>query len=103
MATAERDAKAAVEAWGGLGIEQTIFSFRWLALFPLLGMALQRQVMDEAMNWARQLLVPPQQRLPDELKGLLESAVVAWEQGHSEATSDLLNHALQLAHTFGYI
>ena len=103
LVEAERAGRQAIETWGGLGIEQTVFSFRWLALFPLLGVALRRQELPEAMHYAQHLLYPPQQRLPDNLTRLVDTAVTAWEQGRSEVSQELLEQALELAHTMSYI
>jgi DNA-binding CsgD family transcriptional regulator/tetratricopeptide (TPR) repeat protein len=103
VVAAERDAKEAIESWDRLGMEQTIAPFRWLALFPLMGVALQQQNMIEAVNCARHLLKPPQQRLPDELARLLKEAIAANEQNCSEMTSKLLHEAFKTAHAMAYV
>jgi hypothetical protein len=51
---------------------------------------------------SRQLLVPPQQRLPDELEALVESAGAAWDRGQHERAARRLTAALQLADRLGY-
>jgi hypothetical protein len=56
----------------------------------------------EAIDAGRQLLAPPQQRLPDDLESLLQEAGAAWDQNENRVASDKLAEALQLAVTLGY-
>ncbi len=99
MAETIRQAQAAIEDWGGLGT----YAFRWLALFPLLGVALQQEDVAKAISWGQHLILAPQQRLPDELTQRLEEAVTAWEHNQSDMTNDLLWQALRLAHKMHYL
>jgi hypothetical protein len=99
----KRQAGAAIEDWGGLGQAQSVVPFRWFALFPLMGVALQEENVEDAVQWAQHLITPPQQRLPDDLTSLLEQAVAAGENGPVDAVGDLLRQAIQLARASHYI
>jgi hypothetical protein len=99
----KQEAAAAIEAWGGLGKTQSVMPFHWFALFPLMGVALQEEEIEQAVQWAQHLITPPQQRLPDDLTTLLERAVAAGEKGQWNATSDLLHQALRLARELHYL
>jgi predicted ATPase/DNA-binding CsgD family transcriptional regulator len=103
LAETKREAGAAIQDWGGLDTAQAGVPFRGLALFPLLGVALQDEDIEQAVQWAQHLITPPQQRLPDGLMTLLERAVAAGENGERDAASDLLRQAFQLAQELHYI
>jgi hypothetical protein len=81
----------------------TVLPFRWLALFPRMGAALKQNDIGEAAACARYMITPPQQRLPDELTGLLGQGVATWERGEPDAASDLLRAALRLAGEMHYV
>ena len=51
-----------------------------------------------AVAAARQILDPAQQLLPDELMGVLDAALAAWDGGAAAAAEERLASALQLAH-----
>jgi eukaryotic-like serine/threonine-protein kinase len=103
LAETKQQAQAAIADWGGLGSAQTIVPFRWFALFPLMGVALQEEDIEQAAHCAKHMTTPPQQRLPDDLADLLERAVAAWEQGRSDVSNDLLQQAFQLAQELHYV
>ena len=69
--------------------------FSWTARFPLLGVALARGDVDEALEHARAMLDESQQPLPDEIAAALSAAV---EVG----TTEHLERALALARSSGY-
>jgi len=54
------------------------YSSYWICLWPLIAVRLKAGLLAEAVFASRKLLVPPQQRLPDELESLVESAGAAW-------------------------
>ena len=68
----------------------------------MLAVRLRAGQIAEAIDAARQLLAPPQQRLPDDLESLLQEAGAAWDQNEHQVASDKLAEALQLAVTLGY-
>jgi hypothetical protein len=103
LAETKRQAGAAIEDWGGLGQAASVVPFRWFALFPLLGVTLQEDDVQQAVQWAQHLITPPQQRLPDGLTTRLERGVAAWENAQPKVAGDLLCQAFQLAQELHYV
>jgi tetratricopeptide (TPR) repeat protein len=103
LAKTKRLAAAAVEGWDGLGLAQSGVMFRWLALFPLMDVALQEGESEQAVQWAQHLLAPPQQRLPDDLARLLTRAIADWENGQGDGAIHLLRRSLQRARALHYL
>ncbi len=99
----KRQSAAAIEHWGGLGQAQSVVPFRWFALFPLLGVALQEDNIEDAIESAQHLITSPQQRLPDDLTALLAQAVAAGDRGTKDEVRGLLHQALHLARELHYI
>jgi hypothetical protein len=64
-------AESALQAWRTVRVP---YPMQWLALFPLLALAVQASRVDEAVGIARALLEEQQQRLPDELSTMLDAA-----------------------------
>jgi hypothetical protein len=56
----------------------------------------------EALEASRQLLVPPQQRLPDELDAMVQSTIAAWDNTERDLASQRLGEALELAQRLRY-
>lgn len=92
-------ATAALELWGTTVVR---YSWYWLCLWPLIAVHLSAAEIDEAVAASRQLLVPPQQRLPDELESMLVSVGVAWDDGDRQGAADKLAAALNLAWDLRY-
>lgn len=65
-------------------------------------MRLSAGEIDEAVAASRQLLVPPQQRLPDELESILVSVGIAWDGGDRQGAADKLAAALDRAWDLRY-
>jgi tetratricopeptide (TPR) repeat protein len=103
LAETKRQAQAAIADWGGLGLAQSVVPFRWFALFPLMGVALQEESTEQAVLYAQHILTPPQQRLPGDLTGLLERAIAAWEDGQPDTTYELSCQAFELAQELHYV
>ncbi len=82
----------------------TIVSYSWysLCLWPMIAARLRAGQIAEAVDLSRQLLVPPQQRLPDDLESLVEQAGVAWEEKRSQIAAEKLAEALELAAALGW-
>lgn len=91
---AERLAQAALTVWQGHAFP---YPFHWQALWPLIGVALARERLADAIPHARQLLDPAQQALPSALERPLAAALATWDAGQPAAARDLLQHALDLA------
>lgn len=97
---AAADARAALGMWEGLPVR---YFFDWMALWPLLAMALGAGRIHQAAQCARGMLPPPQQRLQEPVRGLVEDAVQAWDSGQPEETEDLLRQATRAAGDLGYL
>jgi tetratricopeptide (TPR) repeat protein len=89
----------ALQLWGTTIVS---YSWYWPCLWPMIAVRLRSGQIAEAIDASRQLLAPPQQRLPDDLESLLQKAGAAWDQNEDRVASDKLAEALQLAVTLGY-
>ncbi|MCP4363434.1 MAG: hypothetical protein GY796_35995 [Chloroflexi bacterium] len=87
-----KNGRVALSVWDNLP-----YPFHWLARFPLLAVSLSRGEIEESFQLAAALLVPPQQRLPDELTEALEKAI------NASTPRPHLEHALQVAREMGYL
>jgi DNA-binding SARP family transcriptional activator len=93
-----RDASAALDRWRPLA-----YPFEWLARWPLLAVFLSQGQTARAIDQARAMLVPIQQRLPDVLTTALEAALQAWDEGLAESARERLLDAVALAQQMGYL
>jgi tetratricopeptide (TPR) repeat protein len=91
---------AALELWRPLSIQ---YPFCWVALLPLMSVALTKRQVAEAIEYARMLLAPNQQRLPDPLTGALETAIQAWKADQPETARAHFQQANTLAQQAGYL
>jgi class 3 adenylate cyclase/DNA-binding SARP family transcriptional activator/tetratricopeptide (TPR) repeat protein len=71
--------------------------WKWVYLWPLVAVRLGDDSVGEAVAASRQLLEPFQQRPPDELERVLESASVAWTSERADVARANLTQALELA------
>jgi hypothetical protein len=92
--------RAALELWRKTSL---VYPFQWTALWPLIGTALAQNQVSEAIDCARQLLEPGQQRLPDTLAAAIEESIAAWDQGHTQTAHTRLHGTLGLAQEMGYV
>ncbi|HEV2131845.1 MAG TPA: AAA family ATPase [Longimicrobiaceae bacterium] len=104
-AEARSHAGEALAVWAAMPTESAPFPFQWLALWPLLALALESGAarISKAVEYARQLLDLSQQRLPDVLTSPLEDAIQQWETGDAEAARTHLRQAVALAGETGYL
>jgi tetratricopeptide (TPR) repeat protein len=100
LAETQARAQAALDHWQQL---PRPYPFEWAVLWPLIGLALARDDLSEAIERGRALLAPSQQRLPEALEGVLEEAVQAWDEGQAESARERLKQAMDLAHEMGYL
>ena len=77
---AATDALAALEIWEGLPVR---YCLDWMALWPLLVLALASQRIEQAIEYARGMLPPPQQLLQEPVRTMVDSAVYAWDAGRA--------------------
>jgi class 3 adenylate cyclase/tetratricopeptide (TPR) repeat protein len=75
----------------------------WVALWPLIGVALARQETDEAIQHVSELLVPPQMAMPAALEAELRSAVETWKKKDHNAAHRFLKKATDMARAIGYL
>jgi len=97
---AATDAEAALEKWEKLPAR---YIFDWMALWPLLAMALVAQRIEQAAEYARQMLSSLQQPLQEPARTLVDSAVHAWDNGQPAETEELLRRAVRAAGDLGYL
>lgn len=100
LEAAEHYGQVALEAWRN---PRRVYPFQWMGLWPLLGAALTREQIAQALDYVRLLLAPTQQRLPDPLRMVLAAALEAGEREQLQTTRPLLHQALALARDLGYL
>ncbi len=86
--------EAALALWAGLPFD---YPFHWLALWPLLAAALQRNQLDHAVRYAHGLLHPSQQLLPEAVLAELQAADASAVAGRIAQTRSRLQAAVDLA------
>ena len=97
---AATDAQAALGMWEGLPVR---YFYDWMALWPLVAMALASGKVAEAVEHARGMLPPPQQLLQEPVRTLVEDAVRAWDVGQAAEAEELLDRAVRAAADHGYL
>src|SRR5258708_28575123 len=97
---AATDALAALGMWKGLAVR---YFFDWMALWPLLAMALAAGLVEQAVEHAPGMLPPPQQLLQEPARTLIDKAVCAWDAGRPGETEELLRRAVRAAGGLGYL
>jgi tetratricopeptide (TPR) repeat protein len=95
--------QAALELWHQLPAGHASAPFQWLARWPLIAVALREELLAGAIEHARALLDPGQQRLPDELAASLEQAIQAWAGGAPQSARALLHQSMALAQQMRYL
>ena len=94
------DAQAALQMWEGLPVR---YMFDWMALWPLVAIALASRHIEQAAEYTRRMLSPPQQLLQQPARTLAEDAVRAWDVGQPAETRELLHRAVRAAGDLGYL
>jgi class 3 adenylate cyclase/tetratricopeptide (TPR) repeat protein len=97
---AAADAQDALERWEELPVR---YFFDWMALWPLLAIALGSGQIAQAAEHARGMLRPPQQLLLEPVRTLIEHAVRQWDAGQPAETEELLGQAVRAAGYLGYL
>jgi hypothetical protein len=98
--TATADAQAALRMWEGLPVR---YIFDWMALWPLVAVALGSQQIEQAADYARRMLPPPQQLLQQPARALAEDAVHARDAGQLAHAEELPRRAVRAAGDLGYL
>jgi hypothetical protein len=73
------------------------FPFAWICLWPLIAVRLAEGRTAEAITAARELLQPPQMRLPPQLEESLAGALASWEADEHALASERLRKSVLLA------
>jgi class 3 adenylate cyclase/tetratricopeptide (TPR) repeat protein len=97
FASAEKSGKESLEIWQTLPSGNSGNVLIWLALLPLIAVALHQDKISEAIENVRDLFVPGRMPLPAKLAELLQHGLDAWETGQSKKTTTLLGQAVELA------
>lgn len=96
--------KAAEEGQAALEGEELVpmFPFWWLALAPLVAIALRPSHLGDAVGYARYMLDPSQQLLPPELSKALATACSAWDASDDSRALGALEQAVRAGRAEGY-
>jgi DNA-binding SARP family transcriptional activator len=100
LTAAEQKSQEALGIWEKSPL---VYPFKWQALWPLVAVSLVRGREDQAWAYARVLLEPTQQLLPDILNTSLEAALQAKEADQAEVAQSCLNQTMELAREMGYL
>jgi tetratricopeptide (TPR) repeat protein len=95
--------QAALELWHQLPVGHASAPFQWLARWPLIAVALHQEQLTAAIDHARALFDPGQQRVPDALAASLEQAVQAWDGSAPKVARTLLQQSVTLAQQLRYL
>ena len=97
---AESLALEALEQWRPTVVRYPLCS---ICLWPLIAVRVADGRSAQAVAAARELVQPPQMRLPYELEVSVQSAISAWESTDGPETRGRLQKALALAEKLGYL
>ncbi|WP_437826586.1 ATP-binding protein [Sorangium sp. So ce1153] len=92
--------QTALETWRSLAL---VYPFQWMALVPLMGIELDAGQIDEAVEHARALIEPKQQRLPDSLAVPLGEATLAARDARAADARAHLERAIEAAKHLVYL
>ena len=92
--------RAAIELWKLLPVPGPYVSMAWIAEWPALGLAFQQGSLDEALAYARSLLEPDRQPMPQDVSQSLRSALNASEPS---AARMHLGNVVRVARLHGYL
>ncbi len=101
FAEAQALGQEALEEWQALQVNY--YYMRWTALLPLLAVALVQDRLAEAVEYARELLAPDQQYLPDALSTTIEAVIRAWDAGQPGTARTNLQQLIVVAREAGYL
>jgi hypothetical protein len=79
------------------------YPFCSICLWPLIAVRAADGRLDQAVAAARELVLAPQMRLPDELEVSVQHAISAWETSDRSATAERLAQALAVAEKLGFL
>jgi eukaryotic-like serine/threonine-protein kinase len=97
---AAADALTALDMWSSLPVR---YFYDWMALWPLVAMALARHRPGDAIEYARRMLPPPQQLLRQPVRTMLDNALQSWDTDKPAEAQELLRSAVRAAGNLGYL
>jgi class 3 adenylate cyclase/tetratricopeptide (TPR) repeat protein len=97
---AEKLASEALELWHGM---DDPYGFDWMALCPLIAIALYRQTSGAAIGFAQGLLAENQHPLPEKLLNPIRKACEEWQIGAQENAAAELASAMKVARDLSYL
>ena len=100
LTEAQVNGRTALEIWRARPVE---YVFCWLALWPLIGVELAQNRLAEALDYARLLLAPEQQPLPEALRAGIEAALQVWDAGRTDMAHTYLQSTTTSAQEMGYL
>lgn len=83
--------------------EQDVNLFRWVGVWPLLGVALMQEQFVEVVSYVHMVLEPTQQLPPEQLCTLLKAVLQAWDAGELAEVRTQLQEVVSLAESMGYL
>jgi DNA-binding SARP family transcriptional activator len=92
-------ARQALESWKKHG---SPYSFHWMALWPLIQVALVKNQLAEAIDFAREMFGPDQQVLDPEIEPLLKASLAAWDAGNCKEAHHYIQQALATARRLNF-
>jgi tetratricopeptide (TPR) repeat protein len=98
-----KNGRSALTLWQTLPAGHASGAFQWIALFPLIAVALSQHNLAEAIAYVQAVLDPAQQKLADELTAVLQNALITWQENQPDQTTEYLNRAITLAQQFHYL
>ncbi len=96
--SAQEEAQAALSTW-----DNSPYPFQWLAYWIVLAITLEHETWPDAIDAARAMLDPSQQKLPEDVSAVLEMAVQTWESGDTVTIQQRIKQAVKTAHDYGYL
>lgn len=97
---AERLGRAALETWNA---DSHPYPVKWLGIWPLVAVCLANGKITEAVEPARRLIDPAQQRPPAAMAALLEQTFHSCDEADWEAARLSLSRALELAQELNFL
>jgi hypothetical protein len=92
--------REALKLWHGM---EDPYGFDWMALWPLIAVALSRNDVACAIDYARALLVEHQHPLPQKLAEVTRKAIENWQNNQPDKARTYLERAIQIAHESGQL
>jgi tetratricopeptide (TPR) repeat protein len=90
-------------AWNSWQVYDDKYPMQWAALWLLIAIAMNEEMLQSAVEYARQLFRPNQQLVPPELSTVIEEGLANFEMGDTTAAQQRFRQALDLASQLRYL